>query len=251
MFYLSCSNQNKETTQSLSTEGSLISGSLFLGNGRSEKPKKGGWCSQKISSHRNLCSLIKLERQWRTEMLPEPRKQGHRQGVRAVQARGGIRNYREDAAIAGCPAWGRAGQGGPPQLLPASLMSVLLPAGPLSVPLTGCCCCGQVNSVVSDSVRPSGQQPPRSLCPQDSPGKNTGVGCHFLQTSWTFVKIQVTREMWKCSFEKEREMDLKAEETWWARFLHKDNHIMYEASLSYPSNSYSLNQETWWYAITW
>ena len=33
---------------------------------------------------------------------------------------------------------------------------------------------------MSDSVRPYGQQPTRLLCPWDSPGKNTGVGCHFL-----------------------------------------------------------------------
>ena len=32
----------------------------------------------------------------------------------------------------------------------------------------------------SDSVRPHGQQPTRLTCPWDSPGKNTGVGCHFL-----------------------------------------------------------------------
>ena len=38
----------------------------------------------------------------------------------------------------------------------------------------------QVTSVVSDSVRPHGLQPTRLLCPWDSPGKNTGVGCHFL-----------------------------------------------------------------------
>ena len=38
----------------------------------------------------------------------------------------------------------------------------------------------QVASVVSDSVRPHGLQPTRFLCPWDSPGKNTGVGCHFL-----------------------------------------------------------------------
>ena len=38
----------------------------------------------------------------------------------------------------------------------------------------------QVASVVSDSVRPHGLQPTRLLCPWDSPGKNTGVGCHFL-----------------------------------------------------------------------
>ena len=30
------------------------------------------------------------------------------------------------------------------------------------------------------SVQPHGQQPTRLLCPQDSLGKNTGVGCHFL-----------------------------------------------------------------------
>ena len=43
----------------------------------------------------------------------------------------------------------------------------------------GCCCC-YVTSVVSDSVRPHRQQPTRLPRPWDSPGKNTGVGCHCL-----------------------------------------------------------------------
>ena len=43
-----------------------------------------------------------------------------------------------------------------------------------------CCCCCCVASVVSDSVRPHRRQPTRPCCPWDSPGKNTGVGCHFL-----------------------------------------------------------------------
>ena len=43
-----------------------------------------------------------------------------------------------------------------------------------------CCCCCQVASVVSDSVRPHRRQPMRLPRPWDSPGKNTGVGCHFL-----------------------------------------------------------------------
>ena len=34
--------------------------------------------------------------------------------------------------------------------------------------------------VVSDSVRPQRWQPTRLPRPWDSPGKNTGVGCHFL-----------------------------------------------------------------------
>ena len=41
----------------------------------------------------------------------------------------------------------------------------------------------QVASVVSDSVRPRRLQPTRLLRPWDSPGKNTGVGCHFLLQS--------------------------------------------------------------------
>ena len=40
--------------------------------------------------------------------------------------------------------------------------------------------CCQGASVVSDSVRPHRQQPTRLLHPWDSPGKNTGMGCHFL-----------------------------------------------------------------------
>ena len=40
------------------------------------------------------------------------------------------------------------------------------------------CCAGLVALVVSDSLQPYG--PARLLCPWDSPGKNTGVGCHAL-----------------------------------------------------------------------
>ena len=39
----------------------------------------------------------------------------------------------------------------------------------------------KVTSVMSSSLWPYGPQPTRLLCPWDSPGKNTGVGCHALQ----------------------------------------------------------------------
>ena len=43
---------------------------------------------------------------------------------------------------------------------------------------------------MSDSVRPHRQQPTRLLCPWDSPGKNTGVGWHFLlQHACTHAKV--------------------------------------------------------------
>ena len=38
----------------------------------------------------------------------------------------------------------------------------------------------QACSVVPDFWRPQGLWPVRLLCPWDPPGKNTGVGCHFL-----------------------------------------------------------------------
>ena len=42
-------------------------------------------------------------------------------------------------------------------------------------------CYFSVASVTSYSVRPQRRQPTRLCRPWDSPGKNTGVGCHFLQ----------------------------------------------------------------------
>ena len=43
-------------------------------------------------------------------------------------------------------------------------------------------------SVVPDSLRPHGLQSTRLLCPWDFPGKDTGVGCHFLL--WGIFPIQ-------------------------------------------------------------
>ena len=51
-------------------------------------------------------------------------------------------------------------------------MLIFLPSCPL------CCCC--VASVMSDSMQPHKRQLTRFPYPWDSPGKNTGVGCHFL-----------------------------------------------------------------------
>ena len=43
--------------------------------------------------------------------------------------------------------------------------------------LLACC---DLASVASCSLRPHGLYPTKLLCPWDSPGKNTGVGCHAL-----------------------------------------------------------------------
>jgi len=50
----------------------------------------------------------------------------------------------------------------------------------LATSIWSCCCC--ITLAMSDSVRPHRRHPTRLPIPAwDSPGKNTGVGCHFLQ----------------------------------------------------------------------
>ena len=52
-------------------------------------------------------------------------------------------------------------------------------------------------SVVSDSVQPHRPQPKRLPHPWDSPGKNTGGGCHFLLQSWKWkVKVRSLSHVW-------------------------------------------------------
>ena len=48
-------------------------------------------------------------------------------------------------------------------------------------PLHHCTDCSVLGcSIVSHSLQPHGLQPTRLLCPWNSPGKSTGMGCHFL-----------------------------------------------------------------------
>ena len=55
------------------------------------------------------------------------------------------------------------------------------------------CAMCQVASVISNSLRPHEWQPTRFLCPQDSPGKNTGVGYHALLQSYMLdIVMQLT-----------------------------------------------------------
>ena len=52
-------------------------------------------------------------------------------------------------------------------------------------------------SVSSDSLWPHGLQPSRLFCPWDSPGKNNGVGYHFL-SQWTFPTQRLNPDLPHC-----------------------------------------------------
>ena len=76
---------------------------------------------------------------------------------------------------------------------------------------------------MSDSVRPHGWQPTRLPCPWDSPGKNTGVGCHFLLQclkvkSESEVKllshVQLLATPWTAAYQAPPPMGFARQEYW-------------------------------------
>ena len=81
------------------------------------------------------------------------------------------------------------------------------------------CCCCWVASVVSDSVRPHRRQPTRLPRPWDSPGKNTGVGCHFLlQCIKVKVKslsrVRLLATPWTAAYQAPPSMGFSRQEYW-------------------------------------
>ena len=74
---------------------------------------------------------------------------------------------------------------------------------------------------MSDSVRPHRQQPTRLPHPWDSPGKDTGVGCHFLLQC---MKVKSESELaqscltlatpWTAAYEAPPSMGFSRQEYW-------------------------------------
>ena len=72
---------------------------------------------------------------------------------------------------------------------------------------------------MSDSVRPHTRQPTRLPHPWDSPGKNTGVGCHFLlQCVKVKVKllsrVQLLATPWTAAYQAPPSMGFSRQEYW-------------------------------------
>ena len=74
---------------------------------------------------------------------------------------------------------------------------------------------------MSDSLRPRGLAPTRLLRPWDSPGKNTGVGCHFLLQS---MRVKSESEViqscpalatpWTAAYQAPPPMEFSRQEYW-------------------------------------
>ena len=74
---------------------------------------------------------------------------------------------------------------------------------------------------MSDSVQPHRQQPTRLRRPRDSPGKNTGVGCHFLlqcrkvkSESELLSHVQLLETPWAAAYQAPPSMGFSRQEYW-------------------------------------
>ena len=85
-------------------------------------------------------------------------------------------------------------------------------------------------SVVSDSVRPHRRQPTRLPRPWDSPGKNTGVGCHCLlqcmkvkSESEVVQSCPALADTWTAANQAPPSMGFSRQEYWSGVPLHSPN----------------------------
>ena len=70
---------------------------------------------------------------------------------------------------------------------------------------------------MSDSVRPHRRQPTRLPSPWDSPGKNTGVGCHFLLQCMkvkSLSHVRILANPWTTAYQTPPSMGFSRQEYW-------------------------------------
>ena len=62
------------------------------------------------------------------------------------------------------------------------------------------------HSVMSESLRPHGLQPTRLPSPWDFPGESSGVGCHFLLHTLTFIQCDPSNSIFKLPLPNSQEL---------------------------------------------
>ena len=123
------------------------------------------------------------------------------------------------------------------------------------------CCCCQVASVMSDSVRPHRRQPTRLPCPWDSPGKNTGVGCHILlqcmkgkEKLKSLSRVWLFTTPWTSAHQAPPSMGFSRQEYWSGVPLPSPSIGSIPVQLMHPSQpspSYLLHLPTLCSSIVW
>ena len=97
---------------------------------------------------------------------------------------------------------------------------------------------------MSDSVRPHRRQPTRLPCPWDSPGKNTGVGCHFL-LQCTKVKVKSLSHVrffatpWTAAYQTPPSLGFSRQEYWNELPLPSPNVYLGPLKITLEKNEYA------------
>ena len=83
------------------------------------------------------------------------------------------------------------------------------------------CTAAKSASVMSDPVWPQRRQPTRLCHPWDSPGKNTGAGCHFLlqcmkvkSESESLSRVWLLATAWTAAYQAPPSMGFSRQEYW-------------------------------------
>ena len=102
---------------------------------------------------------------------------------------------------------------------------------------------------MSDSVRPHGRQPTRLPRPWDSPGKNTGVGCHFLlqcmkvkSESEVAQLCQLLATPWAAAHQAPPSMGFSRQEYWSGVPLPSPIFILWNIILKYKEIIYATTR---------
>ena len=99
------------------------------------------------------------------------------------------------------------------------------------------------HSAMSCSLRPHGLEPTRLLCPWNSPGKNIGVGCHFLLQSRErgYIKLWlICTVIWQKPIQHYKAIILQLKKKNMHRY-----HVHYTFRQKRALVSYSLHTTSW------
>ena len=97
----------------------------------------------------------------------------------------------------------------------------------------------------TNSVQPQRWQPTRLPLPWDSPGKNTGVGCHFLLQCMkvkvkSLSRVQPSATPWTAAFQASPSMGFSRQEYWSGAPLPSQISLVTREKQNYDNTSHPL-----------
>ena len=103
---------------------------------------------------------------------------------------------------------------------------------------------------MSNSVRPHRRQPTRLPRPWDSPGKNTGVGCHFLLQCMkvnSLSRVRLLATPWTVAHQAPPSMGVSR---WFWYSFKQESHLCIHLQWIPPIGTWDCQRNSWWSEMT-